>query len=269
MASATVAEPLPIVALHHVPRGPLSEFVELFWYYRGHDVEYSKERILPMPNTELIIFLEEGPKWAGISGPQSESFIIERSSMDTILGVHFKPGGIFPFLRFPLSELHGRHVGLDDVWGRQAAGELVCRLHETATIDAKFRLLEEWLQRIAVHPLQHHPAVSFAVTEFKSDSGLTSSARIAERVGFSQRRFIELFRNQIGMTPKLYCRVQRFQGVITRVEKAMDVDWADVALECGYFDQSHFNHDFREFSGLSPTEYMELRTQHHSHVQVR
>ena len=47
------------------------------------------------------------------------------------------------------------------------------------------------------------------------------------------------------------------------------MDWVDIALSRGYFDQSHFNHDFREFSGLSPTEYLNLRTEHRSHVQVR
>jgi AraC-like DNA-binding protein len=269
MASSTLAEPLPVISQHYVPRGPLSEFVGLFWYYRGHDVEYSKERILPMPNTGLVIFLGRGPAAAGISGPQSESFIIERRSMDEILGIHFKPGGAFPFLDFPLGELHGQHLGLEDVWGAREASELICRLHEARTIEKKFQLLEAWLTGIAVHRLKHHPAVAFALREFDQDSGLISSAVMAERVGFSQRRFIELFRNEIGLTPKLYCRVQRFQNVITRVEKLKSVDWVDVALSCGYFDQSHFNHDFREFSGLSPTEYMELRTGHHSHVQVR
>src|SRR5262249_52459881 len=147
--------------------------------------------------------------------------------------------------------------------------ELLCRLHETTTIKMKFQLLETWLMRIASRPLKHHPVVPFAIAEFRRDSNLLSSAAVADRSGFSQRRFIEIFRDEVGLTPKLFCRVQRFQQVITMVHRRRNVDWADVALSCGYFDQSHFNHDFREFSGLTPTEYLDLRTEHHSHVQIR
>ena len=133
----------------------------------------------------------------------------------------------------------------------------------------KFHILEQFLMGVVANPLSHHPAVAFAMKEFQKDPGLMSSASMAERVGFSQRHFIQIFRNEVGITPKLFCRVERFQQVIRKVALQTSVDWADVALSCGYFDQSHFNHDFREFSGLSPTEYLELRTDHLSHVQIR
>lgn len=133
----------------------------------------------------------------------------------------------------------------------------------------KFMVLEKWLIRIANRPLKHHPAVSYAIKKFQMDPGLLSSAAVAEKVNLSQRRFIQLFRDEVGLTPKLFCRVQRFREVIKTVKTYCDVDWVDIALSCGYFDQSHFNHDFREFRGISPTEYLELRTEHLSHVQVR
>jgi transcriptional regulator GlxA family with amidase domain len=133
----------------------------------------------------------------------------------------------------------------------------------------KFRVLEKWMMWIASRPLRHHPAVSFAMSEFQRDPGLLSSAAVAEKVNLSQRRFIQLFRDEVGLTPKLFCRVLRFRNVVRRIQQLRDVDWVDIALSCGYFDQSHFNHDFREFSGLTPTEYLELRTEHPSHVLVR
>jgi AraC-like DNA-binding protein len=244
--------------------------VGLLWYWRGHEVGYSKERILPSGTPELIIRLKTAKtSTAGIAGPRSESAIIERTQQDELLGIHFKVGGLFPFLAFPCGELHGRIVTLADVWGEQSAGELMCRLHEARTIAEKFRVLELWLLARALQPLLRHPAVAFAMGEFERESGLASSAIIADRVGFSQRRFIQLFRNEVGLTPKLFCRVQRFRRVITGVAQQSDIDWLDIALSCGYFDQAHFNHDFREFCGLSPTEYLSLRTQHLSHVRVQ
>ena len=262
--SATASATLPVFFRYRTPRGFLAEFVSLFWYYRGHDVERSKERILPTGTTELVINLGSG--YGGIAGPQSESFIIQRRSADELLGVHFHPGGAFPFLQFPSGELRDLHVSITDIWGEQAA-ELLCRLHDAGDIEAKFQTLERWLMAVASRPLKHNAAVSFAMAEFQKDPGVLSSASMAERVGYSQRHFIELFHHEVGFTPKLFCRVQRFRNVIDAVQKLEDVDWADIALSCGYFDQSHFNHEFRRFSGLSPTDYLVLRTPHINHVQ--
>jgi AraC-like DNA-binding protein len=266
----TVETALPIVFQHYVPRPPLTEFVGLFWYWKGHQRAYSKERLLPMGTIELVIDVSgrfNAP--AGISGPHSEAFIIERRSQDELLGIHFHPGGIFPFVDFPCGVLHGLHISLAELWGEREANDLVCRLHEAPTVDSKFVTLERWLWSVARRPVKRHAAVDFALREFRKDAGLSSSALMADRVGFSQRRFIQLFRDEVGLTPKLYSRIRRFQKVIQVVQKREAVrDWVDVALECGYFDQSHFNHDFREFAGLTPTEYLELRTPHTNHVQV-
>jgi len=223
-----------------------------------------------MGTAELVINLGDShTTGAGIAGPQSEAFIIERTQLDELLGIHFNFGGAFPFLNFPFGELHGQNVTLAEVWGKSAASELIDRLHAAQTVDLKFQVTEQWLMDRAKQPLNHHPAVWHAIKEFEKDPHLLSSSSMADRVGFSQRHFIQLFRGEVGLTPKLFCRVQRFQQVIQSVHRRADVDWTDVALECGYFDQSHFIHDFRKFSGLSPTEYFSLRTQHLNHVQER
>jgi hypothetical protein len=84
----------------------------------------------------------------------------------------------------------------------------------------------------------------------------------------SARRFIEVFTDEVGLTPKLFCRVQRFQETVRRIGMGRRVDWAGMALDCGYFDQAHFIHDFRAFSGLSPSAYAAQRTGHLNHVPI-
>lgn len=254
---------------HYVPAAPLSEFVGFFWYWRGHDEQYSRERVLPMGTAELVINLGTGStNGAGISGPRSRAVIIERTACDELLGIHFNAGGAFPFLGCPFGNLQGLSITLSDLWGAPRAEELLCLLHQSRTVERRFRILEEWLKRIVDRPLKHHPAVSFAIKEFQRDPGLLSSAAVAEEVNLSQRRFIQLFRDEVGMTPKLFCRVQRFHNVISMTRKLETVDWADVAVSHGYFDQSHFIHEFQEFSGVSPTRYMSLRTEHLNHLRL-
>lgn len=259
-----------VIFQHYVPKKPLSEFVGVFWYWRGHAVPYSKERILPLGTVELVINLGSGrTAEAGISGPQSRSLIIERTAQDELLGIHFNLGGAFPFLGFPCGDLHNLDLTLADLWGERKVRELLSLLQTAATAEMKFQVLEKWLLLAATRPLEHHPAVSFAVKEFQRDPGLRTSAEMAARVGLSQRRFIQIFRDEVGLTPKLFCRVQRFQAVIKTIGRRETVDWLDLALSRGYFDQAHFIHDFREFSGLTPSEYLGLRTEHLRHVLVR
>jgi AraC-like DNA-binding protein len=259
----------PVIFRHRKPEGVLSEFIRLFWYWSGHPRPFVHERILPMGTVELVIRMES-PRTSdsGIAGPRSSPLIIERHATHQLLGIHFKPGGAFPFLGFPFGEIHNTWITLADLWGERRARRLLDLLNAAKTIDLKFQLLERWLLWIADQPLKHHAAISFALEEFDSDPGLRSSAVVAEKVSLSQRRFIDIFRNEVGMTPKLFCRVQRFQEIIQRLQHRDAVDWVDLALSCGYTDQSHFIHEFREFSGLRPSEYLGLRTEHLGHVRV-
>jgi AraC-like DNA-binding protein len=91
-------------------------------------------------------------------------------------------------------------------------------------------------------------------------------SEVIERSGLSRKRFIRLFRDEVGQTPKLFSRIRRFQELLRIVESGRRVDWAELALMCGYFDQAHFIHDFRAFSGLNPGSYLTSRGEHPNHV---
>lgn len=156
---------------------------------------------------------------------------------------------------------------LDALWGTKAA-ELRARLLEAWTPEAKFRVLERVLLAQAARPPAHHPAVALALEEFRGTPRIRTVKEVSERTGLSQRRFIQLFRREVGLTPKLFCRVLRFQEVIRLVGSGRRAEWAEVALRCGYFDQAHFLHDFRGFSGTTSTSYLANRGEHPNHVPL-
>ncbi len=193
--------------------------------------------------------------------------MIDTAGQNCTIGVHFKPGGAFAFLGMPASELHDQHVSLDTLWGRFARS-LRDRLLEARSASVRLEILESTLlaRLRRVHAL--HPAVGFALHEFRGGPQMRTIAEVTGQIGLSSRRFIELFKEQVGMTPKLYCRVRRFQQVVKSIAGGQDLDWAQVALDGGYFDQAHFNHDFRAFSGLCPTEYASLACRHPNHVPI-
>ena len=92
-------------------------------------------------------------------------------------------------------------------------------------------------------------------------AGEARTRDLAAHLGLSQRHFIKVFSNQVGVTPKLFARVQRFQRAADLTRNSPTPDWADIAAACGYFDQSHLIHDFQTFSGLSPTDFQRQRNE--------
>lgn len=258
-----------MLCLQHVPRPPLSDFVELLWLYDGVAVAHARERLLPTGTVELVVNLREDQRdfrAPVVAGPHSQHALLDTAHTLSVVGAHFKPGGAFPFLGVPAGELHNLDVSLDALWGA-AAEELRERILAAPTPRAKLQVLERALLARA-RSFERHPAVAFALREFDAVPQARTVTDVTRAVGLSQRRFIERFRHEVGLTPKLFCRVRRFQEVVRQVHRAREVDWADLALACGYFDQAHFINDFRAFSGLSPTTYLAWQGDHQNHVPL-
>jgi len=268
---------------HYIPQPPLSDFIEILWYHEAPAQPHARERLLPMGQMELVIDLledrsetydrQDRPQtYRGglLIGAHSEYFSIDTAQAAKVIGAHFKPGGMAPFLGLPAGELHNMNLSLDDLWGAMA-GELRNRLLEAGTLDAQFRALEQALLARARRSMQYHPAVAFALRHFQRVPHISTIADVSGQIGLSQRRFIEVFRDQVGLTPKLFCRVRRFQEVLRMIHDGSydrRSDWTQIALACGYYDQAHFIHDFRAFSGLNPSAFLARGGGRMNHVPI-
>ncbi len=270
-----------VVFRGYIPAPPLDRFVELFWYYEGRSPKVGRELILPNGACQFVIRLTEPflQVWdrddrgfctqggSILNGAHSQPFIIDTGDQDALFGVQFRVGGAFPFLGVPAVELKNQHVGLAELWGR-GADELRTRLIEAESVDAKFAVAERWLLAVASAPLVRHRSVRFGMARLSDIQMAGNVAGVAAEAGLSKRRFIELFRTQVGLTPKLFARVRRFQAAIDAIaEAAPRVDWPEIALHCGYFDQAHFIRDFKQFCGLTPGRYMRQRGDQRNHVR--
>jgi AraC-like DNA-binding protein len=139
---------------------------------------------------------------------------------------------------------------------------------EAATHRDRFQILERALLSELARGFDQQQAVRFALRQFMEDPHAATVAGVTDRVGLSPKRFIQAFRDQTGFTPKVFCRIRRFQQVLDRIAGVKTVEWASVALDCGYFDQAHFIHDFRAFSGINPSTYLAYQTPHRNHVPL-
>jgi AraC-like DNA-binding protein len=266
--------------LTYKPGPPLDAFVDIFWLQEGDDPGTGRERVLPSGQMQLIInlYADRLSNFTGendecrelfpgalLSGAWSGYVTIDAAELVSVIGVSFKAGGAFPFLGVKAGELRDIDAPLEALWG-SAARELRDRLVEAPTPTRKFELLEEYLLENVDRPLEKHPAVGYALGAFRRVPHARTIAEVTDEVGLSARRFIEVFEEYVGLTPKLFCRVHRFQRVLRLVHTAREVDWAQVANDCGYFDQAHFIRDFKGFSGVSPTTYLKMRGEHQNHI---
>jgi AraC-like DNA-binding protein len=176
--------------------------------------------------------------------------------------VAFRPGAAYPFFRPPASTTADLLVPLDELWGGD--GRVMReRLLEARTPAAKFAALEAVLLARAPRPVTLDPAIGYAVSLLERGSAV---AAVAVRLGWTGKQLTRRFTERVGLTPKRFARVRRFQRLVHAVPLDGTADWARLAAEHGYHDQAHLVHEFRAFSGLAPTAYAPRSAVDRNHV---
>lgn len=248
------------------PSPPLAGVIEKLWLREGPAPPHAFDRVLPAGREELIINLmdgelrcyhDDGTPHGRTSGPlfaglHRGGYVIDTRQQAAIMGVHFKPGGAWRLLGIPAQELSGARLDFHALIGEDAH-RLMDRLLRAGTPLEKLRLVDAALCRRKLRTI--HPAVAWAAEQIRRYPVMTRVALLAEEAGLSERRLGELFSNQVGINPKGFARLRRFQFALARIHTSANPDWCDLAARSGYADQAHLIRDFREFSGFTPAAY--------------
>jgi len=271
-----------------IPTAPVSDFVAQLWDCDVDPRAPGLERILPSPAASLVINLLEdetrvyrdqdaaggepgAPACVRASGsvfggPASRSILIDTAEQVKVMGVVFRPGGAAPWLRENLAGLADRDTDLDAFPGLQVAS-LRERLLAATGAGQRLDWLEAWLRRQARGPAADR-LVAHALACLDRVPAVAGITTLATDLGLSPRRFGARFREQVGLSPKRYARLRRFQSVVACVHRQATVDWAGVAVDAGFHDQPHLVHEFRAFAGMSPGQYLAWQGQHANHVPL-
>jgi AraC-like DNA-binding protein len=202
---------------------------------------------------------------AALCGVRDRPVLIDTADQRWVMGIAFRPGGTWPFFGPPTLATAGELVDLADreMWGRDGA-VLRDRLLSAPTPEARMRLLEQLLLDRAARPLALEPEIGYAVSRLHAGMPV---AEVADRVGAAPGRFGRRFANRIGLLPKRFARVRRFQRILSVASVSPgNLDWADLAVGHGYVDQSHLIRDFREFAGITPTAYLPRSADARNHL---
>jgi AraC-like DNA-binding protein len=269
--------------LEHHPHPALAPFIHILWYAREPYPIHSHQRVLPTGRAQIVISLARdhltdanhptnplAPTPPAIFlGLYSIHQHIDTIDLAELIGVSFHAGGTLPFVAHRTDLFTNRETSLEDLWPA-SSHSLRDHLRNLPTPAQKFAALESFLLdqlRTARRPTPH-PIVSFSLDALHTSPGVVTIDELSRTTGFSPRRLSQLFREHIGVPPKLYCRILRFQQAVQQLHTASEVAWSEVALACGYYDQSHFANDFRAFSGLTPTAYSSATRPWSNHINL-
>lgn len=250
------------------PSVALAKYVKCYWMLSGEPDNYAAENVAPDGCAEMIINLEapfrryyqsgktELQPTTFIVGQMRHSVVVQPTGRIDLLGVRFHPHGFFRFVDLPIDELTDRTLSCHDVWGSRI-GELEERISDASTPSKRIGILERFLLNLIDsqrRPARTYETIGAAVRLLQSTRGLQSIEGLALTLGMSARHLERQFKSIVGLSPKSLGRIIRFQHALKLLRDG-GFQSADIAIDCGYYDQPHFIHDFKIFSGQIPSAY--------------
>jgi AraC-like DNA-binding protein len=223
-----------------------------------------------VPATRLPLIFNFGARWhvrdssdgsgrselhdSFFAGLFDSSTFVAASGPATCLEVDFTPIGAHMLLGIPMHELANRVVDIENVLPSSLA-ELPERLADARSWEARFVLVDDALAAALAGARMPSTEIVWAWNVLVRTRGRAPIGALAERLGRSRRHLSARFREHVGLPPKAVARILRFRRALALLEKPSPRSLAELAFECGYYDQAHLNRDFREFAGASPGEF--------------
>jgi len=245
-------------------------------FFEG-ELRPGREHVLPSGESQLLFDLGDGSlldrsvddpssvvptPGAAYAGVRGSWTTFDAGGSYALLIVNFKPGGASPFVSAPASDTAGQLIPLDELWGGCVA-RIRERLWEASTPTAKCDAIEAELRSRLEDTTLTDPAIPFSIAAL--DRGVRV-ASVIESLGGTSKSFVRSFTECVGLTPKRFARVRRLQRAVSSIPLEGVADWAELAVQCGYFDQAHMIHDFVALAGITPTQYRPTLPDWRNHV---
>jgi AraC-like DNA-binding protein len=233
------------------PPAVLAPFVDRFWYRGAEEAVGSAgpHRVLPDGCLDIVV----GPERAIVVGAMTRPLLVPPTNGTGLLGVRFRPGMATAFLNVPAAALTDDHAPLEAIWrdGRHVGDYVGSALGTDQAIPRLIESLTSRLSRTATVP----PDLLAAVDRIVARGGRIDVSRLAASLGVTRQHLARRFAAHVGVSPKMFCRVVRLWQVLRSTERGW-VNWAGLAADLGYSDQSHLVSEFRALTGLTPRRWI-------------
>lgn len=226
----------------------------------GHEM---RERVLPDGAVRLVFNFGDAPSAGSGDGLAVEAIgasaapvVVRMRGKVEGLSVTLRPGAAACLLGLPAGEIGGGAVHLDALWRGEGAA-LLERMAEAPDDAQRVALLHAALsQRLRDSRIAGNDIAMYAARLIAASEGRLPLREVAAAVGVGERRLQQLFHAHVGLSPRAWSRLARMHGCLRALRQRPAPDWADLALEGGFYDQSHLVNEFRALCGVTPTEFL-------------
>jgi AraC-like DNA-binding protein len=245
------------------PRQGLENIIECFWMVDGDEARPDRQKIIPDAFTELIFHFGDpyrirlSTRWETqgrslFAGQINKHFYLENTGRSGIFAIKLRPSAATHLFGTQMSELTNKVIDLQTL-GKD---------HDLLVLDKAVRYAKPaerqstcerfFFDRIDRVP-RNHP-VDNAVNEIFKQHGMVAIKELAEVLAIGERYIEQIFKKYIGLSPKLFSRIVRFNYIFQLIQDK-DPNWSDVVFQSGFYDQSHFIRNFKAFTGEDPSKY--------------
>ena len=249
------------------PTGILSKYIQNYFIVETYNsIDFMpKERVYPTGNATMVFHYGSPSLFQKkdsskniepnlvICGQQTSYYDLSLSGKTGMILIVFKPHGVKSFFNFPITELLNENLSLHDLLNNETI-ELEDKLFNSPNNRQRITLLENFLIKRLIHN-DEFERVEYALEIIENSKGQIKAQDIAHEVCLGLKQFERTFSKYVGINPKKYASIVRFQNVIQMKRKHDNSSMLQLAFDNGYYDHAHFIHDFKSFTGLSPKEF--------------
>ena len=257
----------------HVPRGSIAPYIESVFHFKDFIPDHSIERVIPTGHVFLIFELDGFKRYTydneslkpnkefekvWVSGVHKNYISISAHQKSEMFVVQFKPFGARPFFHISIDEITDKIFDATEIFGDRIL-ELREDLLKGETSEEMFQAVELWLnERFDEAYLPDNKLIQVVEKLQSSNSPLPNNGNGYDDIyNHTQKHLIAEFKAILGVTPKYFQRIQRFNELLAKIQRKEKISWSGISAECGYSDQSHFIKEFKHFSGFNPSEFIE------------
>jgi len=254
----------------HKLKGTISKYIESIFHFKDFVPDHSIERVVPTGHIFIIFELDGFARntfdndtlkpndtftkvW--VSGMHENYISISAHQKSEMFVIQFKPFGAYPFFHIPIQELNEKIVSAEKVFGNEILNLREELLTKTTSLE-KFDLAEKWLNG-KFHQDKNPSIELLRILEKLQLESVVNYGKIVDNYPKTQKHLIDQFKKYVGLTPKKYQRILRFNEILQQIHQSEKIEWSQVAYQCEYADQSHFIKEFKHFSGFNPQKFIQ------------
>ena len=249
------------------PNSSLSKYVQTIWAMESENEQdpYPRSLIMPDGIIEIIFYYESPffiyqdnikqlqPEHAAVS--MMRKYIeIESTGKTGFIAVRFYPWGAYHFFNEPICNFLDTTIDGLKLWADDSK-KIIMELKSLYTLEKRFKSVEQFLLNMLIKFQKTETKIEGVVKLIRNTKGILNIDEVCNETGFTKKQLERKFLPIIGTTPKIFSRVCRFLNICHHLEEQKGKSLTQLAYDCGYFDQSHFINEFKEFSGFTPKDF--------------